>query len=175
MPVIAELLRYYLKRLLNNKRIYFYPLPSQQFYLFLMISIENDKFKLRRLFKEADGDFNPPLSERYKDIDGYINKIEEGQALVYIKNGKFIGFISFCWKEDHYYVDTLYVNKEFRKQGVAEELYNELFKRKKEVRLRTWSSNEKHIELLYKLKFKVYKRIKNDRDNGDDSIYFSKK
>ena len=52
--------------------------------------------------------------------------------------------------------------------------YKKKSKKVKKVIVRTWGANFKSISLFKKLGFKKYKTIKNQRINGDSSVWFKK-
>ncbi len=158
---------------------------------------DRNKINIWEMLKEADTEFIPPLSSRYKttqndfihDIPGSLMEYYESlldQTFIFHCRGKEIaGFISF--KPDYHlinphgldikchYISTIIVKGEYRNTGIAKKMYDFLLSSSDmPIATRTWSSNTEHIGLLNKLGFKEELRIKNDRGEGIDTIYFVK-
>jgi ribosomal protein S18 acetylase RimI-like enzyme len=57
-------------------------------------------------------------------------------------------------------------------------MYDHLFNEKyadRNIFTRTWSTNTAHISILKKYNFREIHRIENDRGEGIDTVYFSRK
>lgn len=75
---------------------------------------------------------------------------------------------------------TLCIDPEWRGQGISESLY---ILAEKEIRavypgapitLRTWSSNQAQKHILEKMGYHTVKRLKDDRGEGIDTVYYVK-
>ncbi|MBQ9734443.1 MAG: GNAT family N-acetyltransferase [Clostridia bacterium] len=158
---------------------------------------ENDILALMQL---CDKDFIPPLSARastlQKDLSfsnasgnvcAYFDEMIKQKVLVIIDDDKFLGFVSY--KENYsndvinkntfpnIYVSTLMLAPESRGKHLTEHAYNHLFNTlypKHNIYTRTWSTNLAHIRILSKFNFNELHRIKNDRGENIDTVYFEK-
>lgn len=74
------------------------------------------------------------------------------------------------------YLSTILVEKNCRGRGISKKLYEKFIELSagKSIVTRTWSTNESHLGLLSKLGFVEIKRIKDDRGDGIDTVYFGK-
>lgn len=153
------------------------------------------------ILSDCDKDFEPPLSERGSTIqktweknpgDGvrdYFHEVVKQHTLLLKREGKIIAFLSFrpmeeCEELNRYrdicYFTTLCIRKEYRGQGLALMLYQkaeeyvEKSSRYTVMALRTWSTNKAQLHLMDKLGFHCETRLKNDRGEGVDTIYFVK-
>ena len=73
------------------------------------------------------------------------------------------------------YLSTLVLSAESRGKGITKKLYAHLFNElypEKNIFTRTWSTNAPHIKILDYFGFDEMVRIKNDRGNGIDTVYF---
>lgn len=138
---------------------------------------ENLLRQMRRLIYDCDNEFIPPISKREISIADYCYKVLMTQQLIVAMIGdKVVGFLSYLWDEekDWYYINTIITDPEYRGRGVATNLYGRLVELcfDHDVTIRTWSTNEKQISILKKFNFEEYNRIRNDRGEGIDSIYY---
>ena len=82
---------------------------------------------------------------------------------------------------DSCYLTTLCVQPEYRGQGISEVMYAEAEKDiaakfpESRITLRTWSTNGAQEHILKKLGYDLVKRLKNDRGEGIDTVYFVKR
>ena len=158
---------------------------------------KNDILSLMQL---CDKDFIPPLSARAStvqkdlssatangDVSAYFNEMIKQNIIVIIEDGAFLGFVSF--KENYYndiinnkplkniYVSTLMLAPAARGKHLTERCYEHLFNElypTRNVYTRTWSTNAAHIRILGKFGFNELHRIKNDRGENIDTVYFEK-
>lgn len=153
------------------------------------------------ILSECDKDFEPPLSERGSTVqktwekksgDGvrnYFNEVAKQHTLFLKREKKIIAFLSFRSMEecealknyrDICYFTTLCIRKEYRGQGLALVLYQKAKEYVEEssrytvMALRTWSTNKAQLHLMEKMDFHCETRLKNDRGEGIDTLYFVK-
>lgn len=91
---------------------------------------------------------------------------------------KIIGY-SFCdvSNKKRVRLKGIVVHKSYQGKGIGEKLIKKVLNELKnlnckKVVTRTWSSNNKSISLFTKFGFEKYYTIKNQRINGDDTIWF---
>jgi trans-aconitate methyltransferase/GNAT superfamily N-acetyltransferase len=137
------------------------------------------------LIEKYEGEFVPPLSERPSaggELGGgslreYIDSLSNARILAAKKDGRVIGCL--CYKMQMLpfvskpvpLVSTVIVEKPFRSAGVGRALYQKAINENRELYVRTWSSNTKHIKLLESLGFQEVYRIENHRGKGIDTVY----
>ncbi|MBP7021119.1 MAG: GNAT family N-acetyltransferase [Planctomycetes bacterium] len=156
--------------------------------------------KLLQLLQQVNADFYPPLSQR-RPLKDWLDLFERGTIIYIQENNEILGFAVYyahltetmltylrpCVNMDPI-VDTLgipysqgYIHfiattQNARGKGVADQLMNALFQHAQQnnvqqLRVITWSTNIKSLQLYKKFKFHEYKRKQNDRGSGIDSIY----
>jgi|GEM_PF-357422 len=98
------------------------------------------------------------------------------------ESDKLVGFMSFIQGYSigdiaGDYVSTVIVDSEYRRNGITHAMYHELMdvSSADTIFTRTWSTNVKHIGLLKKLHFKCVKIVEDDRGEGIDTVYYSRK
>ena len=157
----------------------------------------NEIYEITRI---CDKDFVPPLSARSStlqknfskvsdggSIDEYFVQMMEQKVLGVIEDGVLLGFVSF--KENYcdgtidentvpnIYVSTVMLSPQARGRRLTacayEHLFNSVYK-DYNVYTRTWSTNGAHIRILEKFGFRELKRIKDDRGENIDTVYFEK-
>ena len=148
------------------------------------------------LLLESDGDFLPPLSSRGSTRDNsfssanlrsdgvvsYYNSMNSQQILVAMAGGAVVGFVSFYenyagGEEPNIYVSNLVVAKSARGSGLTSKMYDYLFNEvfsDRHVYTRTWSTNIAHTKILSRFGFSESKRIKDDRGEGIDTVYYAR-
>jgi len=74
----------------------------------------------------------------------------------------------------NFYISTICVNPESRRQGLANRLYNELEAKSEDafIYTRTWNHNASHIHLLIN---NLMHESGNDRSLGTSSVYYATK
>ena len=138
------------------------------------------------LLTAREADFVPPISKRggrtpEENIEAYFEHLLTMKFAIAQEDGKVIGYLAY--EPEHYYEYTnesvLYmssavVDPMFRGRHILEEMYALCFQEagKRPVATRTWSTNAVQMHVLPKLGFTVAERIKNDRGEGIDSLYF---
>lgn len=157
-----------------------------------------------RLLQSADREFVPHLSQRESTYQGdlsegkdsvssvpaaYFEELKTQPFLLAVQNGQVAGFLSFrcgyvppplagkVLSEDlSLYITTIIVDRPFRRQGIARQLYHLLFSRFSEpgrmISTRTWHTNRSHIGLLLDLGFQGPVTIPDDRGPGIDTVYY---
>lgn len=134
-------------------------------------------------------------------VDDYLASIEEQNFILAIDSDsgtdRVAGFLSF--KQDYscaalggkrhpcHYVTTVLIDEDYRGLRLTYDLYNELFAfvvdeggTLNPVATRTWDSeddanaNGAHIHILEQLGFTLVKRIRDDRGDGIDTVYYRK-
>lgn len=145
----------------------------------------------------ADMEFVPPLSARSDTTQSklkgtldedtvpkeYFDRMLKQQYILAIADDKVIGFMTFI--SDHVlsvteneiecvYISTVIVDKTYRNRGITRCFYDQMMREFSEKRIatRTWSTNHSHIHLLGSIGFELIKRIKDDRGEGIDTVYF---
>ncbi len=146
-----------------------------------------------------DHAFVPPLSARENTYQLNLSNHEaksatpkqyfeelKGQAFfVAVENGRVVGFMSYrpnyviedLNNEKTMYVTTIIVEEEQRGKGITTTFYKTLFSKLKtgeSVTTRTWSTNDSHIRILFKLGFQEIKRMEDSRGEGIDTVYYQK-
>lgn len=152
--------------------------------------------RILEMLTEYDKEFIPPLSARSSTMQcdfstekitssipfEYYKKVMSQKMLV-AKNGFDIaGFMSFVENYsfdvidecDNIYISTVIVEKKYRRMGITSGFYKKLLEmyKGKNVVTRTWSTNVSHVGLLEKIGFSEFKRIKDDRGKGIDTVYY---
>ena len=160
---------------------------------------ERQKKYIWNLVKEADNEFVPPLSARggttQKNLSGersegvpqeYFDVLTTQSFILCIKEFRVVGFMSYIpdYKLEASdtvnmtcdYISTIIVDPKFRNRGFTTGMYHKLFATRpgKLYATRTWSLNHTHISLLDKLGFTLILRLKDDRGEGVDTVYYSK-
>jgi ribosomal protein S18 acetylase RimI-like enzyme len=169
---------------------------------------------IKNLIVICDEEFIPPLSYREnavapiakmhvheKDCESYFEIISVQNNIVAYCNDKIVAFMSFRHNEshDHFdgvvrdgdvvnYVSTICVDKNFRRYGIANRLYDFIENKNNGlprgvygecVATRTWHTNESHIKLLDKRGYCLTDTLLNDRisNAGEkiDTVYFCKR
>lgn len=163
---------------------------------------QKEKFKddILKIMNICDADFVPPLSSRssttqsnlsineYNEngILNYYNEMEKQDILAAIEdNGTLLGFVSYkqnyvseiVTKTPNIYLSTLMLHPLSRGKRLTSKMYEYLFTHlypNHHVYTRTWSTNAAHIKILSNFGITEFHRIKNDRGNGIDTVYFTK-
>lgn len=117
----------------------------------------------------------------------YFEMIKKQCAFVAEEGGVIAGFMSFrkdflseTVTEEYLpdiYISTVITDKKFRRQGITKGFYEKMSAEygDRNIFTRTWSSNISHTSLLKAYGFDEYKRIKNDRGEGIDTVYYLKR
>jgi ribosomal protein S18 acetylase RimI-like enzyme len=157
------------------------------------------------LLCECDKEFVPPLSTRASFLhvgtqseiqpvdskpDSYFREMKQQYFLLAEVGSTVVGFMSFqrnyaCPELETVapcnYVTTLCVQREWRRNGIAESFYNFMLHSLDRnislpyVATRTWSTNTGHINLLDRLGFETVTRLPNHRGCGIDTTYYAKR
>lgn len=158
---------------------------------------EEQKKGIWELVKEADDEFVPALSSRgsttQKKMTGttenkepvdYFKSLLSQRFILTIEENKVVGFLSYIpdYNLDNHitllcdYISTIIVQKEHRRNGYTTQMYKALMDHRKgrTIATRTWSLNSEHISLLNRLGFNEVLRLKDDRGEGIDTVYYSK-
>ncbi len=182
-------------------RLWFYKGFTMDFVLLNEQQKEFYSKEILRLMTLSDKDFIPPLSARSStlqknlvgecatgDVKPYYSEMIKQQVLGFIEDGVFLGFVSFkldytndTISEDtlpNVYLSTLVLAEEARGKKITFRAYDYIFNTlypKRSIYTRTWSTNIPHLKILDKFNFSELKRIKNDRGDGIDTVYFELK
>ena len=159
----------------------------------------NEMSDIKNLLIASDDEFVPPLSTRWSttqldwtdkktSIMSYYENVIEQQNIVVKDDGKIIGFLSYIETSFRFeknkktrevpglYITTIIVDKDYRRQGIASNLYKQMgtIAKKKNLNLviRVWSKNKNHISLLTKLNAEELYCIPNDRGKNIDTVYY---
>ena len=148
----------------------------------------------------CDKDFVPPLSSRSSttqsdlktgeyDENGilsYYTEMEKQDILAAIEDdGTLLGFVSYkqnyvsdiVTNTPNIYLSTLMLHPKSRGKRLTNKMYEHLFFElypDRHIYTRTWSTNAVHIKILSNFGITEFHRIKNDRGNGIDTVYFTK-
>ncbi len=170
----------------------------------LLSSVEKEKYEeeILNMLKDADDDFLPPLSKRNvnretnrntfsdvrseQNIRNYCSAMLKESVLAIFEGDALCGFVSFAenlkneiiTETPNIYIGTAVIAATLRGKGALTKAYDHLFNdifRDRNIFTRTWSTNAAHIKVLSKFSFDEIKRIKDDRGEGIDTIYFLKR
>lgn len=148
----------------------------------------------------CDADFVPPLSSRSSttqsdlkageyDKNGILNyysEMEKQYILAAIEDDStLLGFVSYkqnyqseiVTKTPNIYISTLMLHPASRGKRLTSKMYEHLFFNLYpdcRIYTRTWSTNAAHIKILSDFGITEFHRIKNDRGEGIDTVYFTK-
>lgn len=156
------------------------------------------------ILESCDGDFCPPISQRYstsqkvltekEPVSDGVNKYFQGllgqKTLLLKRDGEIIAFLSY--RQDFtceelsgygplYYLTTLCIRRDCRGLGYAPAIYRTLFEKvcgdnpHAYIGLRTWSTNKAQIYLMKELGFRCAVRLPDHRGKGIDTLYFIKR
>lgn len=157
---------------------------------------ENFREEIIALLIESDEDFLPPLSSRGSTRDktfsaekansggvlSYYNAMNSQELLAATQEDRLVGFVSFYenyegGKAPNIYVSTLVVAKSARGAGLTTQMYDYLFNgvfADRYIYTRTWSTNIAHTKILSRFNFTEARRIKDDRGEGIDTVYYER-
>lgn len=96
--------------------------------------------------------------EQYNKVMNYIvNDINENldKCQNIVLDDKIIGMVMLTDKDDGKLLDELYIEEEYRNQGIGTDIINNILKENKIVYLWVYKANKKAISLYNKLGFKV--------------------
>ena len=165
---------------------------------------EEYRYQLLQVLRNVDEDFYPSLSKR-KSLYFWLNLFEKGTILYASVKNNIVGFLAYypsltgdildelmsCvnitpilsnsntnYKQA--YLHFLAISPDFRNKGLSSLLMNELFeklqiKKISKIRVITWSTNERSLNLYRKHGFQVFNTKFNDRGEGVNSVYLEAK
>lgn len=152
--------------------------------------------EILRMLRDSDNEFVPPLSQRTSttqkslcggvaENDGvcnYFSSLIKQKIIVAEEDENLLGFMSFIenFENDvvkdvpNVYVSTIIVSPLARGKSLTKRMYASLAETfpKSYIFTRTWSENMAHIKILGALSFSEVCRIKNDRGENIDTVYF---
>jgi GNAT superfamily N-acetyltransferase len=122
----------------------------------------------------------------------FLKKVKNKEGFVAVEDNKLVGFIGFskeyfrivCSRKrsfkDSDYLDWVFVHKDYRGKGIAEELIKKFEKNAKKRRVRriystTIPKNKAAIKMHKKLGFSQAGYVWNLWEEGDKELFFSKK
>ena len=163
----------------------------------LLLESEKEAYKeaILEMMKIADKDFVPPLSSRTSTtqtsfggeggIELYFGEMMKQRLLGAFEGENLFGLVSFrenfesdvVKESPNLYISTLFLHPDSRGRGLTKELYSYLFFElypNRRVFTRTWSTNTAHIKILEFFGFELICRIKNDRGEGIDTVYYKR-
>ncbi len=173
-----------------------------EFKLLSLTEKETYREEIFNMLVDADDDFLPPLSSRIVDpetnrntfsderneqnIRDYCAAMLKESVLAIFLDSALCGFVSFAenlknetiTETPNIYIGTAVIAASLRGKGVLKAAYDYLFNTvfpERSIFTRTWSTNAAHIKVLSKFSFDEIKRIKDDRGDGIDTIYFAKR
>lgn len=151
------------------------------------------KWQISALLKSCSDEFIPPLDyrsspaqENFADRAGtgtYYQEILEHEFILATDHEEIVGLLAFLNRppflpQAEIYISVVCVDKKCRGQGIARNLYRNLFFHLSSqhydynIFIRTWSTNIIHRALLIHLGFTTEKVIPNHRGDGIDTIYY---
>lgn len=141
--------------------------------MFSYFSIDNNKVqqdlnKLYQYILEHDNDFIPPISSKVVIKDYAEKLIRHGNVILCSLGDKIIGIAAFyCNSDDFAFLSYLSVDKQYRNQGVANELVRRMIKHCETtpvsgIKTSTWKNN-KAIEFYLSNSFKILKTSDKNR------------
>ncbi len=159
---------------------------------------ENILSGIKELLTLCDSEFVPPLSQRNSTTQSflkgqeaesripeeYFEALSRQEAFVALEGRKVIGFMSFkrnyiCREISPEYLPNLYITTVIvhpmcRNRGVTNQFYETLLNKFREYHIftRTWSTNYSHTRILLSHRFFEHRRIKDDRGDGIDTVYY---
>ncbi len=164
--------------------------------------VQKEQYKndILEIMQICDADFVPPLSSRSsttqsnlkpgeynKDgIMNYYTEMEKQDILAAIDDdGTLLGFVSYkqnymsdiVTKTPNIYLSTLMLHPASRGRRLTKRMYEYLFYElypDRKIFTRTWSTNNAHIKILSDFGITEFHRIKDDRGEGIDTVYFTK-
>ncbi|MGL5172981.1 MAG: GNAT family N-acetyltransferase [Olsenella sp.] len=168
-------------------------------YAFEVALSDRHAVEVRRLLESCGDEFMPPLSTRMSThqtdlrcLEGtgtrpgeYFSELSHQPFALALSDGRVVAFLSFI---EGYpvmrgekrlvttYVTTICVAPEWRHRGIATGLYRVLERcsSSRYFSVRTWSTNAAQVTLLQSLGYRELSRIRDDRSEGIDTIYFLK-
>ena len=168
-------------------------------YAFEVALSDRHAVEVRRLLESCGDEFMPPLSTRMSThqtdlrcLEGtgtrpgeYFSELSHQPFVLALSGGRVVAFLSFI---EGYpvmrgekrlvttYVTTICVAPEWRHRGIATGLYRVLERcsSSRYFSVRTWSTNAAQVTLLQSLGYRELSRIRDDRSEGIDTIYFLK-
>ena len=168
-------------------------------YAFEVALSDRHAVEVRRLLESCGDEFVPPLSTRMSThqtdlrcLEGtgtrpgeYFSELSHQPFALALSDGRVVAFLSFI---EGYpvmrgekrlvttYVTTICVAPEWRHRGIATGLYRVLERcsSSRYFSVRTWSTNAAQVTLLQSLGYRELSRIRDDRSEGIDTIYFLK-
>lgn len=160
------------------------------------------KADIWELLRAADHEFVPPLSARestrQSNLKGsdceckagprsYYEVMIRQRFLLALDGERVTGFLSYIpahtveypVKKERVtadYISTIIVSPACRNQGITRKMYETFLEMDGSalVATRTWSQNHAHIHILESLGFELAERIKDDRGEGIDTVYYQK-
>jgi len=164
---------------------------------------DNGRYRdtVERLLVDADTTFVPPLTSVARDgisrsgdetgrasIEGYVDRCLRRPLIGAFVDGSLVGFASVQPIDesaplDGYtpanHVSILIVAEPYRNRGIATAVYRQLLTdppdahRRPYVSTKTWSTNHAHVAVLDKLGFERVDRIRDDRGEAIDTVYYA--
>jgi ribosomal protein S18 acetylase RimI-like enzyme len=162
------------------------------------------RYQLLQILRNVDEDFYPSLSKR-KSLYFWLNLFEKGTILYASVKNNIVGFLAYypslsgdildelmscvnispiLSNSDMNYTDAylhfIAISPGFRNNGISSLLMNRLFEKLQiknisKIRVITWSTNDKSLNLYRKHGFQVFNTAFNDRGEGVNSVYLEAK
>ena len=168
-------------------------------YAFEVALSDRHAVEVRRLLESCGDEFMPPLSTRMSThqtdlrcLEGtgtrpgeYFSELSHQPFVLALSDGRVVTFLSFIVDypvmrgEERLvatYVTTICVAPEWRHHGIATDLYRHLecHASSRYLSVRTWSTNAAQVTLLQSLGYRELSRIRDDRGEGVDTVYYLK-
>ena len=168
-------------------------------YAFEVALSDRHAVEVRRLLESCGDEFMPPLSTRMSThqtdlrcLEGtgtrpgeYFSELSHQPFALALSDGRVVAFLSFI---EGYpvmrgekrlvttYVTTICVAPEWRHRGIATGLYRVLERcsSSRYFSVRTWSTNAAQMTLLQSLGYRELARIRDDRGEGIDTVFYLK-
>jgi len=138
---------------------------------------KDDLPSLSEFFSQIKNDFQLLRRQQKKQkLENYINSTNKFMLLV-IDKDEVIAYESYEINGKKARLIGIGVLKSYRKKGVANRLIKKAIEHMKscgakEISSRTWESNTASISLLIKHRFQKYRIMRDDRANGESTVWF---
>lgn len=138
---------------------------------------EKDKNQFLRFMDSIKNDFLPKRQQSKSYLDKYFTN-KDYYLLVMKESNYIIGYLAFK-KEYNKRVKIvgIGIDKKYRGKGLGKKIMNEAIKKIRKIKprsiyTRTWETNLASQTVMKNAGFKFYRKSKNDRVNGESSVWF---
>ena len=107
------------------------------------------------------------LLEKYFKLDNLLIHIKKG--LIYediLLDNELIGLIGYYFKEDHLFLDKIYLKEKYQNKGISKDIFEYLKKYNLPIRLCVNQNNKQAINSYFKNGFKIIEEQVNILEHG---------